>query len=94
MHNTFTSRLKFATALILAVSISVFAQSGQQRKIDPSQIQASGKISGTVVDGQTNQPIEYGNVVLYKVKDSVMVTGSVTSDKGRFSLEKLMPGRY
>jgi outer membrane receptor protein involved in Fe transport len=93
MTSISTLGLRCVAALFLAFSITAFAQN-QQRKSDPSQMQPAGKISGTVIDGQTNQPIEYGNVVLYKSKDSSIVTGSVTNDKGKFSLEKLMPGRY
>ena len=53
-----------------------------------------GKISGSVFDAQTNQIIEYGNVVLYLTKDSVMVNGTISDSEGKFTLENLTYGMY
>jgi len=53
-----------------------------------------GKISGSVFDAQTNQIIEYGNVVLYLTKDSVMVNGTISDSEGKFTLENLTFGMY
>ncbi len=56
--------------------------------------QAVGVISGALHDEATREHIEYGNVLLYRVKDSAMVTGTITDSKGRFTFNSLMPGRY
>ena len=62
--------------------------------MDPSQFQPIGIISGTVVDGSNNQPIEYANVVIYRWKDSTVANGAVTNSQGKFTIEKMMFGRY
>jgi hypothetical protein len=42
-------------------------------------------ISGIVIDEQ-QQPIEFANVVLFSLPDSTMITGSITNEKGEFTL--------
>ncbi|MCX7876837.1 MAG: TonB-dependent receptor family protein [Melioribacteraceae bacterium] len=66
----------------------------QQRTLETARIQAIGNVSGKVIDAQTNQPIEYANVVLYRWKDSTVANGTVTNSEGQFNIEKLMTGRY
>lgn len=43
------------------------------------------QLKGTLLD-QDKQPIEFANVALYSLPDSVMITGAVSDDKGNFSL--------
>jgi len=54
----------------------------------------NGIIKGLVLDSQTAQPVEYANIVLYRTKDSTMINGTVTNDKGVFSLDNLAFGNY
>lgn len=54
----------------------------------------SGTISGTLKDNETRHAIEYGNVVLFRVRDSVMVTGTISGNDGKFILPKIPFGRY
>jgi len=56
--------------------------------------QPIGVISGALHDQNTKEHVEYGNVLLYRVKDSTMLTGTITDSKGRFSFTSIMPGRY
>lgn len=53
-----------------------------------------GVIKGKIVDKSTSTPLEYANVVLYKVRDSSMVEGAITDVDGAFRMEKLPFGRY
>lgn len=53
-----------------------------------------GKLKGTVVDESTNLPIEYANIIIYKMRDSSMVTGGITDLKGNFSIDKVPFGKY
>jgi len=73
---------------------SFIAQSQQQRKFDPSMMQPIGKVTGTIVDAQNSQPIEYANVVIYRWKDSSVVGGTVSNSKGKFLIDKIVFGRY
>lgn len=53
-----------------------------------------GTVFGSIVDKESGQIIEYANIVLFKVKDSTMVTGSITDSKGKFRIEKVPFGNY
>ncbi len=43
------------------------------------------QLKGTLID-QDQQPIEFANVALYSLPDSIMITGTVSDEKGGFSL--------
>ena len=53
-----------------------------------------GSISGVVVDNQTLQAVEYANLVVFRTKDSVMVGGAISNQKGNFLIEKVPFGNY
>lgn len=55
--------------------------------------QASGTVSGKVVDLTTNLPIEYANIVIFKT-DTTLVNGSVTTGEGVFMINDVPFGRY
>lgn len=54
----------------------------------------TGGIKGFIVDGGTNQPLEYVNVVLKKGTPLTLVKGEVSNSKGGFVLDKLAAGTY
>lgn len=85
---------KFLTILALLVlsSIIISGQSGPNpASIDPV---AAGTISGVVLDKSSNVPMEYTSIALYNLKDSSLVTGTVTDQSGVFQLTDLPFGRY
>lgn len=95
MKNFTTIRKLFFFTIVLVLSLELSAQQRmQQGGMNPSQFQPIGKISGTVIDAQTSEPIEYANIVIYKWKDSTVANGTVTDQKGKFELSKVMYGRY
>ncbi len=51
-------------------------------------LQIKGRVTSV-----TKQPVEFANVILRK-NDSTFVTGGMTDEKGRFSMENLQTGRY
>lgn len=53
-----------------------------------------GKVTGLILDKASKQPMEFSDVVLYRVTDSVFVAGCVTDAKGRFSFVSVSAGRY
>lgn len=61
-------------------------RSGQMEKI--------GVVSGKIIDSQNTQPLEYANVALFRMKDSSLVDGGITDDKGQFMIEKLPFGKF
>lgn len=73
---------------ILAISMNIDAQN---RTIDRS---GSGKISGTLIDSTSNEPLESATVTITKSRDSVIVSGALTDEDGLFALEKVPFGTY
>ncbi len=49
-------------------------------------------IQGKVTDKETNEPIIYGNIALFK--DGNLVTGTDTDFDGNYHLSNLDPGTY
>ena len=54
----------------------------------------NGKIHGSVVDTETNQPVEYANIALVDPTTQKPVDGAVADDKGKFLINKVAPGIY
>lgn len=61
-------------------------RSGEQR---PEPI----VITGIVLDQDTNEPLEYATLVLQSVRNPDRVTGGITDESGKFSVETF-PGKY
>jgi outer membrane receptor protein involved in Fe transport len=59
--------------------------------IDPAP---DGKIRGAVVDENTNTPIEYATVALYRATDDELITGAITDYLGHFKIAQPEPGEY
>jgi len=51
-------------------------------------------IQGKLVDDSENSPLEYATVAVYNQKDSALVTGTLTTPEGSFSINNLKPGTY
>jgi len=84
-------RLLLAT-LLSVLSITLFAQKHNAPGITPEF--RSGEIKGKIIDQATSQPVEYANILLLKTKDSSMVSGIITNNKGEFILDKIPAGIY
>ncbi len=88
----------FISLSLLVLSLTLVQAQNQrnnpQRNTESTRVQAIGQVTGKVVDAQTNQPIEYANVVIYRWKDSTVANGTVTNFDGQFIIDKLMMGRY
>src|SRR6185503_6119732 len=53
-----------------------------------------GKISGTLIDSVSKQPLDYASVGLYHVGGKVPLTGAITDSKGNFKIDNVNPGTY
>jgi ferric enterobactin receptor len=51
-------------------------------------------ITGRIADKQSQQPLAYCSVALFKSHDSSLVTGLLTSERGAFQFENIAPGSY
>jgi len=54
----------------------------------------NGKISGKIIDTDTQTPMEYANVTIFRKQDSKLVTGSISNATGTFSISDLPYGTY
>lgn len=54
----------------------------------------NAKISGSIIDADNNQPVEFANVALIDPTTGKPVDGSVADDKGKFILNKVAEGNY
>ena len=53
-----------------------------------------GNIRGVISDSVSGQKVEYANVVLYRLPDSTMVTGTLSLADGSFLIKSLPRGEY
>jgi len=67
--------------LLCVLSTKVFAQQ-------------AGNINGKIIDGKTNQPIEYVGIILSGKTDSTKKVGVVTNKAGEFSFNAVANGDY
>ncbi|GAA4838279.1 outer membrane beta-barrel family protein [Algivirga pacifica] len=63
-------------------------------KANPSNNPVGAEISGIIVEQGSNQPIEYATVALYQKAPEKLISGTVTNEKGFFSIKKVTPGTY
>jgi ferric enterobactin receptor len=62
-----------------AVCLQIFAQ--------------KSTLSGIIIDGQSNAPLPYASVRVFKSVDSTLVSGGLTNDNGQFSID-IPQGQY
>ena len=53
-----------------------------------------GKITGKIIDSETQTPMEYANVSIFRKQDSKLITGSITNASGTFVITELPLGVY
>ena len=73
------------------LTTSIFAQPGSRAA---AFADFKGTISGRVMHAENNEGIEYANVVLYRLRDSSMVTGTITDKNGQFLMEEVPIGKF
>ncbi len=84
----------FKVLLILIILTTKFYAQNSNGTFSKNGNTVTGKIFGNLIDAQTNQIIEYGNIVLFSANDSSMVNGTITDKQGKFILDNLQFGRY
>ncbi len=80
---------------MIVISTTVMAQrpgGGQGRS--GGRPMGEGTIKGYVEDEQTGKAVEYANVVVFRMRDNKMVTGSISDEKGTFNIQKVPFGFY
>ncbi len=80
---------QIALVLVLLFATAALAQRGPDRGTEARP----ATILGEVFDRDLEVPVEYANIILYRLRDSTQVTGTVTGEDGGFELT-VGPGRY
>jgi len=84
---------KFIFFVLLLLSLSpLFAQ--QYGGPGSGRTLPTGEITGTVLDSTTREPVEYTNIILYSMRDSSQITGTITNAQGKFRMEDVRVGRF
>ncbi|NOZ45865.1 MAG: TonB-dependent receptor [Chlorobi bacterium] len=52
------------------------------------------KIHGRLIEKNSNNAVMFASVIVYNVKDSTLVSGTISNDKGYFRIKKLPQGKY
>ena len=83
---------KILTSLTVVLTLS-FASHAQLNYPAADAKELKGKISGTVIDGNT-KTIESATIALLRAKDSSVAKMSVADKTGKFEFENIAPGQY
>ena len=80
--------------MVLGLINALFATALAQDKLNEKTAGPTTKLSGKLIDAENNKPIAYASVVLYAAKDSSLISGSISSGDGTFSIEGFDFGKY
>ncbi|MFO7526406.1 MAG: TonB-dependent receptor [Ignavibacteriaceae bacterium] len=92
MENKSLKKLLIFLFVIISVNLT-YSQTNPNRQNNQMTIPEC-ILTGQIIDNQTKQKIEYGNVVLFSMRDSSMVAGTISDSDGKFVLDKLRFGMY
>lgn len=82
----------FLLLIALAFSLQVNAQ--QKGGFGAANAQITGKVTGTVVDEATKEPIPYATVVIKSPQDGETINGVITEADGSFKILNVKLGEY
>lgn len=78
--------MKYRICFIFLCLFAAVTLSGQTKGI--------AKISGTIVEKGTGNPVDYASIQLLKITDQTPVEGTITDSKGNFSIANVAFGQY
>lgn len=77
---------KLLPVTLLLLALTAYSQG-------PKEPQRPVNITGTVIDEETQEPLEYATLVLQNVNNPSQITGGITDASGKFDVEAA-PGNY
>ncbi|MDB5119622.1 MAG: Ferric enterobactin receptor precursor [Sphingobacteriales bacterium] len=77
--------------LLLLFFFQVFAVSSNAQI---AKISGKAKISGTITDASTKQPVDYATITIYNQGSKIPVNGTTSDTKGSFNINGLPVGDY
>lgn len=85
--------LKSIITFLLCVSTTLLFAQDKGPAVPTVEVEQRSKIVGKVVGADAGEALEFAAVSLFSKKDSALVTGGVTNEKGEFALDA-EPGAY
>ncbi|WP_400190394.1 TonB-dependent receptor domain-containing protein [Hymenobacter sp. B81] len=79
--------------LLLATALAARPALAQQSTAPAATVKGSGRLSGTITNAKTGQPVEFANVGLLDAAGKI-VNGGACDDKGQFTLGNIGAGSY
>jgi len=70
----------------LLLGVNVFGKELPDILLTDKENERRSRISGVILDEETDQPMEYANVAVYSAQDSSLVTGGITNENGEFEI--------
>ena len=97
MQKKSTLRILGLLAFLLVIFTRGYSQNyegSDSKRGDGNRPEIHGKVHGVVQDAATQQSVPFASVALIKARDSSLVLGVETNDKGEFSFNDVPRGRY
>ncbi len=80
---------------IIIILFNLFIQPGLLlAQHDDNDRNGRTAVTGIILDRSSNSPIEYANIVIRSIKDSSIVTGTISEKNGTFSIPSLSQSKY
>lgn len=87
--------IKYAYSFVFLFSVVLTnAQIPNQLSGNSLRTKGIAKISGTVLDSEGGSGVEFATISLFRTADNELIDGTITDDKGKFSLNDLIDGNY
>ncbi|WP_346882289.1 TonB-dependent receptor [uncultured Algibacter sp.] len=80
---------KFNVLLIIFFLFSIISTAQRTERPERTEV----KITGTVIDKETKQPLEYATISFFSKRKNKIVTGGITDTQGKFNIP-VMTGMY
>lgn len=80
--------------LILLIILCSFITAKAQFGVGGGGTTTVGKISGTLIDSVSKQPLGYASVALFRATGTSPINGVLTNEKGEFKIDGVHPGSY
>ncbi len=87
--------MKLLVLFFMIVGYSaIYAETPEANFTTNDDDDGKGKITGVVLDENTDNPMEFANIAVYNQKDSSLVTGGITNETGQFEIGNINYGEY
>lgn len=87
--------MKLLVLFFMIVGYSaIYAETPEANFTKNDDDDGKGKITGVVLDENTDNPMEFANIAVYNQKDSSLVTGGITNETGQFEIGNISYGEY